>query len=92
MHAHTTRETSTGHTKYPHACPPITHLVYIESFFSQVHDEREWGCWRKKWTKMDVGGGKLVGLVDLQIGEASPHKTMEQGRFINQEWRQEWRN
>jgi hypothetical protein len=41
---------------------------------------------------MDVGGGKLVGLVDIQLGEASHHKTMEQGRFNNQEWRQEWRN
>jgi hypothetical protein len=51
-----------------------------------------WGCWRKKWTKMDVGGEKLVGLVYLQLGEASPHKTMEQSRFNNQEWRQEWRN
>jgi hypothetical protein len=27
--------------------------------------------------KMDVGGGKLVGLVDLHLGEDSPHKTME---------------
>jgi hypothetical protein len=41
---------------------------------------------------MDVGGGKLVGLVDLLLGEASPHKTMKQGRFNSQEWRQEWRN
>jgi hypothetical protein len=41
---------------------------------------------------MDVGGEKLVGLVDLQLGEASPHKTIEQSRFNNQEWRQEWRN
>jgi hypothetical protein len=41
---------------------------------------------------MDVGEEKLVGLVDLQLVEASPHKTMEQGRFNNQEWRQEWRN
>jgi hypothetical protein len=38
---------------------------------------------------MDVGGEKLVGLVDLQLGEASPHKIMEQSRFNNQEWRQE---
>jgi hypothetical protein len=30
---------------------------------------------------MDVGGGKLVGLVHLQLGEASPHETMKQGRF-----------
>jgi hypothetical protein len=41
---------------------------------------------------MDVGGGKLVGLVDLQLGEAYPQKTMKQGRFNNQEWRKEWRN
>jgi hypothetical protein len=41
---------------------------------------------------MDVGGGKVVGLVYLQVGEASPHKTMEKSRFNNQEWRQEWRN
>jgi hypothetical protein len=84
---------SIGHTKHPHACPPTTHLVYIESFLSQVRATREvWGFWRKKWTKMDVGGGKIVGLVDLQLREASPHKTMEQSRFNNQEWRQEWRN
>jgi hypothetical protein len=38
---------------------------------------------------MDVGGEKLVGLVDLQLKEASPLKTMEQSRFKNQEWRQE---
>jgi hypothetical protein len=73
--------------KHPHACPPTTHLVYIELFLSQVRDKRVWGCWRKKWTKMDVGGGKLVVLVDLQLGEAFPHKTMEQGRFNNQQWR-----
>jgi hypothetical protein len=41
---------------------------------------------------MDVGGGKLVGLVDLQLREPSPLKTMEQSRFKKQEWRQEWRN
>jgi hypothetical protein len=41
---------------------------------------------------MDVGGGKLVGLIDLQLREAFPHKTIEQSRFNNQEWRQEWRN
>jgi hypothetical protein len=49
--------------------------------FEPSPHERVWGCWRKKWTKMDVGGGKLVGLVHLQLGEASPHKTMKQGRF-----------
>jgi hypothetical protein len=38
---------------------------------------------------MDVGGGKLVGLVDLQLRKASPHKTMEKSRFNNQECRQE---
>jgi hypothetical protein len=65
--AYTARETSTSHTKHPHACPPTTHLVYIESFLSQIYDERVWGYWRKKWTKMDVGGGKLVGLVDLPL-------------------------
>jgi hypothetical protein len=30
---------------------------------------------------MDVGGGKLVGLVDLQLGEAFAHKTMELSRL-----------
>jgi hypothetical protein len=37
---------------------------------------------------MDVGGGKLVGLVDLQLGETFPHKSIEQSRFNNQGWRQ----
>jgi hypothetical protein len=41
---------------------------------------------------MDIGGGKLVGLVDLELGEAFPHKTIKQDRFNNQKWRQEWRN
>jgi hypothetical protein len=41
---------------------------------------------------MDVEEEKLVVLVDLQLREASPHKTMNQDRFNNQEWRQEWRN
>jgi hypothetical protein len=50
--------------------------------FLENEVDKDW-CWRRK---------KLVGLVDLQLREASPHKTMEQSRFNNQEWRQEWRN